>query len=70
MRHHESVVRIGLEVDGVVVAAELVGPRQHQPADHLLDRPAILDELQGQVVEQFGMGGRLAVQAEVVERRG
>ncbi len=63
-----EVVRIG----GVRV---LVGARrhpvraaQHHGPDRLLERPAVPDQLDREVVEQFGVRRRLAEDAEVIDR--
>ena len=58
-----DVVRVGLRLRRAParrVAGQLIGPREHDPPVHGLDRPAVGDEPAGQAVEQLGMRGRLA----------
>ena len=50
-------------------AGLLKGIRQDQEANLLLDGPALFDEAGGEVIEQFGIGGRLADGAEVIGSR-
>ena len=50
------------------LALLLVRAREHDPPVQRLDRPAGLDELAGQVVEQLGMRRRVAAQPEVAGR--
>ena len=45
-----------------------VGPRRDDQPVQVLQAPAGLHELDGQPVEQFGMGRGLAVEAEVEDR--
>src|SRR5207244_2807823 len=40
---------------------------EHDSADQILDRPAVLDETQGQLVEQFGVRGPIPLGTEVVD---
>ena len=54
----EPVLRVDLRGRRVVVAAHLVGAREHDQPVHRLDRPAPLDEAAGQPVEQLGLAGR------------
>ncbi len=46
-----------------------VGGRHHHPLEHRLDVPAAVDELDGQPVEQLGVGRPGPLRAEVVGRR-
>ena len=45
-----------------------VGIAQHHEPVEVLERPAVFDQLDGQPVEQFGVGRGFAVGAEVVGR--
>ncbi len=53
-----GVSRVGGRVGRVVFGGELVGFREHDPPVHGLDRPARGNEIGGQPIEQFGVGGR------------
>ncbi len=51
---------------GGLLGALLVDGGEHDEALQLLERHAVLLELDGEVVEQLGIGGRIADLAEVV----
>ena len=48
--------------------AHAVGPGEGEPAHEPFLRPAVVDEVGGQPVEQFGVRGSVAAGAEVVDR--
>src|ERR1700730_17601455 len=50
------------------VARHLVGGRQHDAAMHRLDRPAILYEAAGQIIEKLGMCRLFAEKSPVTRR--
>ena len=62
----ESIVRIdgGLRVR---LAAQLIGPREHETANQLLHRQSIFHKLCREEIEQFRMGRIVACHAEVVD---
>ena len=61
----QAVVRVAGDLLWRRTAGLLVGGRSHDEAVQPLDRPAVLDEIAGQPVEQVGVGRRLGAQAEV-----
>src|SRR3954468_13281398 len=63
---HELIAWIGLGAGLVVLAGQLISAREHDLAMQLLDRPAAVDELLGEIVEQLRMRGRLALLAEII----
>src|SRR5262245_3226525 len=63
----ESIFRITLIVPGIVPAAQGEGPTEHDSSNQLLERPAIVYQLQCQMVEQFWMTGSFARATEVID---
>lgn len=51
---------------GVSGGGEPIGAADHHRADHLFHAPAVLDETDGEMVEQLGMRGVGACDAEVI----
>ena len=64
----QAVFGVAREPGGPRLAPLLIGAREHDPPVQCLDRPAGGDEFAGQIVEQLGMGRRVAAQAEVAGR--
>ena len=60
------IVSIDLLIRIVAIRAELVGRREHDFTMKRFDRPSLLDELDGQIFEQFGMGWGFAKFPEVI----
>ena len=44
-----------------------IGPARHQQPHHVLHIPAAVHEFNGQAIQQFGIGGRLALPAKVIQ---
>ena len=66
----QQVLRILLDVAAVIERRRhLIGLGGHHQPVELLEAPALVHELHGQPVEQFGMRRLLSHLAEVVERR-
>ncbi len=65
----QLVVRVAGERLGAACRGEAVGAREEDLAVQGFDGPAAVAQFGGEVVEQFGMGGRLALFAEVIRRR-
>ena len=64
----QPILGIDCAALGPIDAGLLIGGRvQNQPVQ-VLERPVVLDQRSGQVVEQLRMGGRLAAQAEIAGR--
>src|SRR5262249_25848810 len=63
------VLRVLERALGVEGAGGLIGAAQHDHAVEPLDTPAALEETRREVVEQFGMCGRLAARTEIVGGR-
>ena len=64
----EAVVRIEARGVGRRRGGELIGAREHDGADQLLNRPAVGHKLLREVIEQLGMRGALAGRAEIIDR--
>ena len=53
----KMVIGIGALVERVVVATLLVGGGEEDEAVEIFERPAVGDEVGGEVIEEFGLGG-------------
>ena len=62
----EAVFGVGLEVDGATGGGLLVGLGEDHFLHEGFDVPAGIDELKGEVVEEFGVAGPHALGAEVL----
>lgn len=60
----EFVACIGML--GIAGGGESVGATEHHLADHFLHAPAVRDETDGEMIEQLGMRGIGASDAEVI----
>ena len=63
---HEPIGRVKGPLPRRSVAAELIGPAQHQRPHQLLERPALDDQAARQVVQQLRMRRRVTAAAEVI----
>ena len=64
----KMIIGIGALVERVVVATLLVGGGEEDEAMEIFERPAVGDEVGGEVIEEFWMRGRLPSRAEIVRR--
>jgi len=65
----ERVVGIDGIVRLAVIARKLIGPAEHDAANQTLDRPAVIHELHGQVIEQRLVRWHFAQRAEIIDGR-
>ena len=63
----EPVLRVGVGILRMVLGRKLVGARGDEVGDELFDRPPVLHELDGEVVEQLGVRWCFAGGAEVID---
>ena len=61
----EAVLRVNGAGGGVVGGGLLVGGGEEDAAVEFFERPAGGDEVDGEGIEEFGMGGQIAAEAEV-----
>ena len=64
----QFVLRIRLQLGGIMCGALAVGGTHHDLFVQRLEPPAVFDQLQRQPVEQLRMRGQLALQTEIVGR--
>ena len=65
MRQSRLLVGVGGQTIGARMARLAIGGREHDLAMQPFERPAIGHEARGQIVEQFGMRGLFALNAEI-----